>query len=98
MLKDECVVHIGQNWAEHLPVFSWMKIFPPYIPHENTDYIKEKIEKKSSWACSQNKLDEMKDIVQDIHKYVPKKATNGSSLSKITSGKDYLTFEHHKSE
>ena len=36
----------------------------------------------------------MQDIVGHIHQYVP--GNDGESLTKITSGGDYLTFERHK--
>ena len=83
LFKDECVVLIGQTWEEHLPAFSWMKeILPPYIAHENIDGTRQKTEKNHLGLVhtNENNLDEMQDIVQDIHKYVPKEAPHGSSL------------------
>ena len=75
------------------------EILPPYKAHENIDDTKEKTEKNHFGVIqkNENKLDEMQDIVQNIHKNVTKKVTYGSSLYRKTSGGDYLMFENCKS-
>ena len=95
--KDTCSILIAHVWADFIPAFNWMKyVLPEYITHEHISQVKEKTERVHLGLLhkSENKLDEMQDIVGHIHQYVP--GNDRESLTKITSGGDYLTFERHK--
>ena len=71
-------------------------VLPQHITHEHVSQVKEKTEHVHLGLLhkSENKLDKMPDIVGHIHQYVP--GNDRESLTKITSGEDYLTFERHK--
>ena len=51
------------------------------------------------WAKNESKLEDMQEIIINVHKYTPGHSDDLESTSvplKCRSGGDYLTFEQHK--
>jgi hypothetical protein len=93
-LRENIIFHVMEVLVQHIP---WLTKFkdsiPKFIEHDFIHEMKVKWEYKilDLLEKSENKADEMIEILQTVHKYVP--STSDSVIERVVFGGDELTNE-----
>ena len=97
-LKCRFAHHVVANWCKFIPSFQkYSNDIPRVITHEHIDETCSKTDRLNVGVLkkNENETDQMTDICQYKHQFVPNhgREDEGKSLIPIISGGDYLTHE-----